>query len=167
MAYQRGDVVLIPFPYTDLTATKTRPTIVVSSNAYHAVRSELILIYVSSRITSADSAMDYVLTDWKQAGLLKPSFVRPKIAAIEPTLVVHHIGKLSARDLLEVDRRLRKAMDLTETALVDITSEIDLLTQPIALIQTLAEQSVTAVSHLAASDSPDVNIERLIRLLSE
>jgi mRNA interferase MazF len=167
MAYQRGDVVLIPFPYTDLTATKTRPTIVISSNMYHLARSELLLIYVSSRITSADPTVDYVLADWKQAGLLKPSFVRPKIAAIEPTLVVHHIGKLSARDLLEVDRRLRKAMALTETALVDITSEIDLLTQPIPLVQTIAEQSVTAVSHLAAADSPDVNVERLIGLLSE
>lgn len=34
MAFQRGDVVLIPFPFTDLTATKTRPAVVVSSPAY-------------------------------------------------------------------------------------------------------------------------------------
>ncbi|MEA3397813.1 MAG: type II toxin-antitoxin system PemK/MazF family toxin [Chloroflexota bacterium] len=34
MAFQRGDVVLIPFPYTDLSASKTRPVVVVSSDIY-------------------------------------------------------------------------------------------------------------------------------------
>lgn len=49
MAFQRGDVVLIPFPFTDLTATKTRPAVVVSCATYHNVRSELLLAYVSSQ----------------------------------------------------------------------------------------------------------------------
>ncbi len=41
MAFQRGDVVLIPFPYTDLSS-KTRPGVIVSSAVYHAARSELL-----------------------------------------------------------------------------------------------------------------------------
>lgn len=48
MTFQRGDVVLIPFPFTDLTATKTRPAIVVSSAAYQRTRPDLLLAYVSS-----------------------------------------------------------------------------------------------------------------------
>jgi mRNA-degrading endonuclease toxin of MazEF toxin-antitoxin module len=32
--YQKGDVVLLPFPSTDLTATKTRPAVVVSGEAF-------------------------------------------------------------------------------------------------------------------------------------
>ena len=47
MTFQKGDVVLIPFPYTDLSATKTRPAAVVSSNIYHNFRSELLLAYIS------------------------------------------------------------------------------------------------------------------------
>jgi len=165
MALQRGDIVLIPFPYTDLSATKTRPTVVVSSTAYHTIRSELLLVYVSSRISKADPSLDYILTDWKDAGLLKSSFVRPKIAAVEPTLVVHRIGKLSTQDLLEVDRRLLTALALMETAFVDITSEIDLLTQPATLVQTLAERSITAVSSLSTSGSSEVDLVRLKQLL--
>ena len=34
MAYQRGDFVLLPFPFTDLSAAKTRPAVVVSSEIY-------------------------------------------------------------------------------------------------------------------------------------
>lgn len=112
MAFQRGDIVLIPFPFTDLTATKTRPAVVVSGAVYHSVRSELLLAYVSSQIAKALAPIDYVLQDWQVAGLLKPSFVRPKIAAIEPSLVVHQVGRLSAQDMDEVDRRLRTAMEL-------------------------------------------------------
>ncbi|MBS1250482.1 MAG: hypothetical protein MAG431_02076 [Chloroflexi bacterium] len=38
--------------------------------------------------------------------------MRPKVAAIEPSLVVHHVGRLSEYDLLAVDACLRKAMNL-------------------------------------------------------
>jgi len=90
MVFQRGDLVLIPFPYTDLSATKTRPAVVVSSSFYHSIRSELLLAYVSSQVSKADPALDYVLINWKESGLLKPSFIRLKVAAIEPRLVRHH-----------------------------------------------------------------------------
>jgi len=110
--YRHGDVVLIPFPFTDLTAVKTRPAIVISSDLYHETRSELLLAYVSSQVSKAHPRLDYLLTNWAEAGLPKPSFVRPKIAAIEPTLVVHHVGRLSDPDLLAVEGRLRQAMAL-------------------------------------------------------
>ena len=112
MDFQRGNVVLIPFPYTDLTTTKTRPAVVVSSGVYHAVRSELLLAYISSQLTSVNDTIDYLLADWQQAGLLKPSFMRPKIAAIEPSLVVYRVGALSANDMRGVDQCLRQALSL-------------------------------------------------------
>jgi mRNA interferase MazF len=115
MAFRRGDVVLVPFPYTDLSAAKTPPAIIVSSDLYHRVRSEILLAYVSSQVFKAHPLLDYVLADWLLAGLLKPSFVRPKIAAIEPALVVYQVGSLSPQDQSEVDRRLRLALALTET----------------------------------------------------
>jgi len=39
-----GDVVLVPFPFTDQTTTKKRPAVVVSSDAYHRDRPDVILI---------------------------------------------------------------------------------------------------------------------------
>lgn len=75
MAFQRGDVVLIPFPFTDLTATKTRPAVVVSSAAYHNVRSELLLAYVSSQTAKATAPIDCVLNDWQAAGLVNILYI--------------------------------------------------------------------------------------------
>lgn len=167
MTLQRGDVVLIPFPYTDFSATKTRPAVIVSSHIYHSARPELLLAYVSSQLSHINSVIDYVLTDWAAAGLLKPSFVRPKVAAIEPTLIVYRVGALTGKDLFEVDRCLRRAMCLTETALVDILNEVDFSTQPPSLIQRLAEQSTTSLVSFLSTDSEDVSLERLRNLLPD
>lgn len=165
MAFQRGDVVLIPFPFTDLSAAKTRPAVVVSSDLYHQARPELLLAYVSSQVSKAHPILDYLLLEWTAAGLARPSFVRPKVAAIEPAMVAHQVGRLSARDLFEVDRRLRRAMALTGTALVDLVAEVDFTTQPAGTIQTLAEKTLLAVASFAAAGSPDIDIQRLGVLL--
>jgi mRNA interferase MazF len=166
MAFRRGDVVLIPFPYTDLSASKTRPAVVVSSDIYHAARSELLLAYVSSQISQADPTIDYVLADWAAAGWLKASYVRPKVATVEPALVVHSVGALSVRDLLEVDRCLRRAMGLAGTLLGDVLAEVDLAIQPAATVQALAEESVAAALSFASAGEPGVDLDRLRELLS-
>jgi mRNA interferase MazF len=85
--YQRGDVVLIPLPYTDLSARKTRPAIVVSGELFHARRSEILLMYVSSQVQKVDSALDYLLEDWQEAKLLKPSLAKANLTTAPPALV--------------------------------------------------------------------------------
>lgn len=161
MAYQRGDVVLIPFPYTDLSAQKTRPAIVVSSQHFHTVRSELLLMYVSSQVDKADPAIDYLLQDWQDTRLLKLSLARPKIAAVEPSLVVYKVGTLSERDLLGVDQCLLRAFGL-ESALL---SKINLTAQSAAFVQAMAE-SILAVA-IARKDEAGINLNSLQTLLEQ
>jgi hypothetical protein len=48
-AYGFGDVVLVPFPFTDQTGTKKRPAAVISSSAYHRERSDVVLMAVTSQ----------------------------------------------------------------------------------------------------------------------
>ena len=84
----------------------------VSSPLYHQTRSELLLAYVSSQTSKAIPPIDHLLLNWAEAGLLKPSFVRPKIAAIEPDLIIHRTGHLSDEDLSAVADCLRRALHL-------------------------------------------------------
>lgn len=165
MAFQRGDIVLIPFPFTDLSATKTRPAVVVSSDSYHHHRSELLLAYVSSQMTRANEAIDYVLADWQKEGLPKPSFVRPKIAAIESTLIVHQIGKLTTRDLTEIDRRLIRVMALQKTAFADLIFEVDWTQQPVEVVQILAEKVVLAIVTFVKQNESGASIESLSQMM--
>ena len=110
MAFQRGDVVLIPFPFTDLSAKRVRPAVVVSVPEYEQNTGDIIVAQVTSRQHSLPT--DYALQDWQSAGLLRPSIVRAKLATINASLVQFRTGRLSDRDLEEVNKRLRLAMGL-------------------------------------------------------
>jgi mRNA interferase MazF len=113
MAYKRGDVLLVPFPFTDLSTTKVRPAVVVSSSAYHRSELDLLLAAITSNVDAARGAFDYALRGWNTAGLKFPSAFKPVIFTLDPERVVHRIGALNRVDLAEVDKRLRLMLDLT------------------------------------------------------
>lgn len=71
--YNFGDVVLVSFPFTNQTATKTRPAVVVSSNAYNSARPDVILMAITSHLSSYARIGELVLAEWKKAGLLRAS----------------------------------------------------------------------------------------------
>jgi mRNA interferase MazF len=110
MAFQRGDVVLVPCPFTDLSAKRARPAVVVSVPEYERTAGDVIVAQITSRYHSLPT--DYALQDWQSAGLLKPSIVRAKLATINASLVQLRIGQLSDRDLEEVNKRLKLALGL-------------------------------------------------------
>ena len=50
MTFEFGDVVLVPFPFTNQTESKKRPAIVVSSRAYNSVKPDLVVMAVTSQL---------------------------------------------------------------------------------------------------------------------
>lgn len=112
MAFQRGDVLLVPFPYSDLSTTKVRPAVVISGILYHALEPDLILAAITSKVTTAVGPLDYVLLDWLQAGLRQPSALKPVLFTLDPARVLHPIGALTSRDLAVVVQKLRLALEL-------------------------------------------------------
>ena len=93
-----GDVVLVPFPFTDQTTTKKRPAVVVSSDAYHRARRDVILMAVTSQVRPAAGVGEVVVQRWKEAGLLKPSVLKPLLATVEKRLLTRKLGKLEDQD---------------------------------------------------------------------
>ena len=71
--YNFGDIVLVPFPFTDHSATKKRPAVIVSSAAYHRGRRDLIIMAVTGQARPAAALGEVRVADWKAAGLIKPS----------------------------------------------------------------------------------------------
>lgn len=49
MAHSFGEVVLVPFPFTDQSGTKKRPAVIVSSGGYNANRHDLIIMAITSQ----------------------------------------------------------------------------------------------------------------------
>lgn len=101
-SYDFGELVLIPFPYTDQTGSKKRPAIVVSSPAFNRRRPDLILVPVTSQQHVRPVFGEVALDDWQVAGLLAPSATKPIIITLEKSLVVKKLGRLSAGDCAAV-----------------------------------------------------------------
>lgn len=98
MAYQFGDVVLVPFPFTDQSTSKQRPGVVVSSAAYNSIRRDVILMAITSQVRGSGAFGEVIVQDWQAAKLLKPSAIKPVFATLEQALVIKTLGRLSPRD---------------------------------------------------------------------
>jgi len=106
MAHAFGEVVLVPFPFTDQSGAKKRPAVIVSSNHYNASRRDLIIMAITSQVRQPLGFGEAPITDWQAAGLIKPSVLKPAVTTIEQSLVVRSMGTLSVADL----RILREAI---------------------------------------------------------
>ena len=81
--FEFGDIVLVPFPFTNQTATKRRPAVVVSTPSFHMRRPDLILMAVTSQVRMPPLPGEVLLTAWQAAGLLKPSVAKPVLMTVE------------------------------------------------------------------------------------
>jgi hypothetical protein len=86
--------------------------VVVSTDTYHATRSDVILALLTTQLHEATTPSDYVLQDWSAAGLYRPSAFRAYLITTEQRQVTW-IGRLSDRDWQEVQARLRIAVAVT------------------------------------------------------
>lgn len=106
--YSFGDVVLAPFPFTDQTAAKKRPAVVVSSDGYNKARPDLILMAITGHLSGYPRIGEVVVSGWKEAGLLKASTIKPILTTLEKSLIIRTLGKLSQPDVVV----LRDAMKM-------------------------------------------------------
>ncbi len=111
-SYERGDVVLVPFPFSDQTATKKRPAVIVSSAQYNAMSRDVVILAVTSRTGKTPGIGECPVRDWQHAGLLKPSSIKPAISTIDRMLIYRKLGALSRPDLSGTDQALRALLDL-------------------------------------------------------
>jgi len=95
MPFEFGDVVLVPFPFTDQTAAKQRPAVIVSKRAYNLARPDLVMMAVTSQLRPTPALGEVWLRHWQAAGLLKPSAVKPVLATLEQGLVIRKLGALA------------------------------------------------------------------------
>ena len=106
--FSPGDVVVLDFP--GVTGVKRRPSVVISSLAYHTTRPDLVVGLITGQ-TVAVGPTDYVLQDWSQAGLRIPSFFRSFSVTLPGTSQPARVVRLSDRDWQGVCGCVRIALE--------------------------------------------------------
>jgi mRNA interferase MazF len=108
--YSFGDILLVPFPFTDQTTGKQRPAVVVSSADYNFNRPDVVVMAVTSQIRQPASFGDTAVIHWEKAGLIKPSVMKPIFTTIEKGLVIKKLGKLTKKDETALREALQKIL---------------------------------------------------------
>ncbi len=96
--YSFGDVILVPFPFTDQSQAKQRPAVVVSSARYNTERPDLILMAITSQVRSPATFGEVIVQNWQAAKLLKLSSIKPVFTTLDKRLVRKSLGRLHETD---------------------------------------------------------------------
>ncbi|MBU1661270.1 MAG: type II toxin-antitoxin system PemK/MazF family toxin [Chloroflexi bacterium] len=114
---KRGSVVLVRYPFTDLSGTKIRPAVVLTPDHLLTQLDDVLCLFISSSLPAKLLPTDFVLElhhpSFAKTGLKYRSVLRShKLALLHKSLVLRVLGRMD-RDLTsEINQRLRIALGL-------------------------------------------------------
>lgn len=114
---KRGSVVLIRYPFTDLTGEKVRPAVVLTSDQLIPRLDDVLCLFISSVVPTELLPTDFVLEtthpSFSQTGLKRRSVLRShKLALLRKSLVLRVLGEIDQALMEEINSRLRVALGL-------------------------------------------------------
>jgi mRNA interferase MazF len=115
MSLSRGDVVLVPFPFTHLKSQKVRPAVVISPAV--SDQGDVIVAFISSVLPDRPSPCTVVLLesdpDFSQTGLKVDSVFRlDKLVTLHVSLMLRHLGRSTSALRRKLDRALARSVGL-------------------------------------------------------
>ncbi|MCL1882342.1 MAG: type II toxin-antitoxin system PemK/MazF family toxin [Defluviitaleaceae bacterium] len=97
--FVKGDVVVLPFPFSDLSSSKRRPALVVAI----ASADDVILAQITSSSFSDSYAVELADTDFSSGGLSVASNIRPnKLFTADVSIISYKAGNVKAEKLKDV-----------------------------------------------------------------
>jgi len=101
--FNRGAVVLLPFPFSDQSSAKIRPAVIVSPR----YPSDDLLVVAVTSVGDALRPGEFPIQFWREAGLIHPSFAKRAVASVSGALVRKPLGQLQETDLVKLDAAVR------------------------------------------------------------
>lgn len=101
--FSANEIVLVRYPFSDLSASKIRPAVIVSS--YHSSQ-DVFIVPLTSR-TAHLLEGEFVLDHWKSAGLNVPSAVKRGVFTITKDIIIKTIGRLHDSDAHHLENSLK------------------------------------------------------------
>lgn len=113
--FERGKIILVPFPFTDLSSQKIRPAVIVSRPVDGSP--DTIVAFISSvpfRVSRCNVVLPPKHPDFKKTGLKATSTIRcDKLATLDKTIVLGEVGSLSKALIAQMDSALCHALALS------------------------------------------------------
>jgi mRNA interferase MazF len=98
---KKGDIILVPFPFTDLSGSKLRPALVLVEEG-----DDVVAAFISTILRERFES-DYFVKKSEKNSLKKDSLIKlNKLATLSHDLIKGKIGELSTDDLKKIDKKL-------------------------------------------------------------
>ena len=101
--YSKPDVILVHYPFSDLSNSKIRPAVVV--NAAHSSQ-DILITPLTSKVRSLLEG-EFVLSEWSTAGLNVSTAIKRGLYTVHESLVIKVIGQLADVDAEQLEQSLR------------------------------------------------------------
>jgi len=105
--------VLVHFPFTDLTSNKKRPALILSPLEYVRRYGDVVVLAMTGQ---PQPEPDLQLKKWQEAGLLKPTWLKPVIATLKNQMIERRLGALDQADFAIAARAIKLAISSQFTA---------------------------------------------------
>ncbi len=104
---EKGDIVLITFPFTDLSGNKNRPALVLAEN-----RLDVTVAFISTQMKWHEKT-DVTINPSEKNGLKKHSLIRlSKLATIDRDLILGKLGNVDIETIKEINYNLKRILKL-------------------------------------------------------
>lgn len=107
--FKRGKIVLVPFPFTDLSAQKVRPALIISNQPKSA---DVVLLFITSQSKSKLPFLVSILPSDLNGLKTKSFIVCSKIATLNSKVILGELGEIEPGILDQIDIELRKVLGL-------------------------------------------------------
>lgn len=94
--YRQRDIVLVPFPFSDLSMQKVRPVLILSNDAYNQQSSDIVVCGLTTNLRPAPYSIIVDVANVEQPGTLrhKSRIKADAIASLEQSIIVKQIARL-------------------------------------------------------------------------
>jgi mRNA interferase MazF len=104
----KGDIVVLPFPFSDLSSSKKRPSLVLAD----LLGNDIVLCQITSQAVRDENAVELLEKDITKGKLITKSNIRPnRLFTADKSLILYKIGTISTSKFKEVRDHIVALLD--------------------------------------------------------
>ena len=107
--YKRGTIILVPFPFTDLSGSKVRPAVIVSDGA---IGDDVTVLFITAQPKLRGKHLVPIAPDNTNGLKTASKIVCSKLATLETKIVLGELGRVSPQVQLKIDATVRSVLCL-------------------------------------------------------
>ncbi|MFQ5497575.1 MAG: type II toxin-antitoxin system PemK/MazF family toxin [Nitrosopumilus sp.] len=98
--FERGEIILVPFPFTDISKSKLRPVLIISHTSYNKTSSDFICCGITSNLNNKNNSVLLSNVDMKDGTIQKKSRIKfANVFTLQKDLAIKRIGQINSKKL--------------------------------------------------------------------